>query len=327
MRSTLTILLLSCALYASCQVEDSTEYLFYKNVYGQRWNMGWFNKLLRVPNIHNGTTPTEKNAIGGDETGRHLWIFDGQAWNMASGGEDTMDAGPFTSVPAVNFNPGTHLTPKEIILAAFYRAQPPTATLSSSNGGTQELMELGPALSFTLTWSAGRNNATKPIGAVTVAGIPQTFSQPAAGNSVSGTQVVQVPRNTTTTIQAIVTTEDNQTTTASVTIPWSARRYYGWLSSDTPTDAEILSLSSEFSSSTTKTYTQPGSTGEKHYVYVYPASWGLLTKLDFGGISAINAVLLTTRPLTNASGYTQAYNIYITSKLLDASKPLSVAAQ
>jgi hypothetical protein len=327
MRIILLSVLLGLSFAAQAQVEDSTQYMFYKNEYGHKWLRGRFTKLLGIPNKDNGATPSAKNFIAGDSTGQHLYIYDGTAWNEVEGGtgnsaQDTLAGGPFTSIPVLGFDPGTNLTPAEVIQAAFYKAEAPTAALTG--GITQELMAPGADLTYPVNWLAGRKPSTKLIQTVTVAGITQLFSQPTPGTSTSGSQQVSVPRNVATTVQLTVVSADGQVTLATTKYDFLPKRYFGWVNNQLPTDAEVIAAGGELSTARDKNWTLPAPSGEQYIVYAYPASEGLLTQFNINGFTAKESVFLTQRNLTNASGFTQLYDIYISYKAQTASTDVSV---
>lgn len=231
--------------------------------------------------------------------------------------KSTVPTGPTTSTPSPGFNPGT-TDLAEWIRAAFFKAEAPTATIAG--GYTYELMGSGPDLSFNLSWSASRKATTTPFTSIKVGGIEQSnINQVAAGAAISGTQTVTAPRNATTVFQTIVTTQDGQQATASTTVAGSAKRYFGWVSSTTPTDAQIIAAGGEFASNNTKSnYTQAKPSSPQYFLYAFPTSFGLLTKCDLNGFPGLAAMgnngVPITRTLVNASGYSQQYYIYVTAQ-------------
>lgn len=242
------------------------------------------------------------------------------------GGTTVIPAGPTTSVPPVGFNPGNNITADDFIKQAYYASQSPTSGIS---GGQQiELMASGSALSFTLNWTAGRNSATNPLQSIVVAGVSQTFTTPAAGASISGTQSVSVARNTNATYSNVVTTNDSKSATSTTSFTFLPKRYFGWVSSTTPTDAQIIAAGGELSSSIAKSWIQgaPSPTGSQYLIYVYPASWGTLTRFDINTFPSLSSMQLTQRNLTNASGYTQLYNIYVSSNAFTVTSTTSIVA-
>lgn len=94
----------------------------------------------------------------------------------------------------------------------------------------------------------------------------------------------------------------------STTVAFYNKRYYGVSADDTLSDAEILAqLTGEFSSSRVQTRTFDCS-GGKYFYIVYPASWGT-SSFKVGGLS-FSDMNLEVRSFTNASGYSESYNIY-----------------
>ncbi len=106
-------------------------------------------------------------------------------------------------------------------------------------------------------------------------------------------------------------------TSSAITYTPMARRYWGYISSTSPSDANIIAAlggGTEFSNSKVKssfTITPPGTA---NYIYfAYPASLGPLTSIMAGGFESFGAFTLTTRSFVNASGHSQSYHIYISN--------------
>jgi hypothetical protein len=269
------------------------------------------NKISKVDSVYvrNDTLFTLKNGTT-------------KGYKVASGA-DTLPAGAFTSVPSVGFNPGANLTPAEIIKAAYYDSQEPIATLT---GGQQvELMIGGANVNYTLNWSAKRQIATHPISSISVNGVNQTFTQPAINGTVSGTYTASVARNVTNIFKNIVTTDDSKADTASTTFTFLPKRYFGWITTNTPTDADLIAAGGELSNSYIKTWTQAAPGSAKYLVFAYPASLGVLPHIDINGFPSIASFNLTTRSVTNASGYTQSYNIYVSVNQFTVTGTTSIA--
>jgi len=93
---------------------------------------------------------------------------------------------------------------------------------------------------------------------------------------------------------------------ASTTISFGLKRYWGLSSADAITDAGIIGLSSEFSNSRAQTRTfNPNA----QYIYfAYPAALGAAS-FKFNGLTN-SAWLLTNRLFINAAGGAAQYNIY-----------------
>jgi hypothetical protein len=114
-------------------------------------------------------------------------------------------------------------------------------------------------------------------------------------------QAITAPR--TYTLSAVAGSES---TTATTSISFSHKRYWGNYAGTTIDNAGILSLSKEFASSrlTTKTIA-----GDGNYLYIcYPAVWGEAT-FKVNGLQN-TAWVFSTQNFTNASGNTSLFNIY-----------------
>jgi hypothetical protein len=239
------------------------------------------------------------------------------AWYTITGGGGTdtatLDGGAFTtSNVQVGFNPGAHITPKQLLLAVFYGLQPPTATLT---GGTTLELTASPTVTQTLNWGAGRQSNTPVLNSIVVAGISQSFSQPAPNSTVTGTQSVNVPANTTTTYSNLVTAS-LQTAIANTTFNFLGKKYYGLLTDTTgittgSLNANIIALAGSAFATTKVLATNTGAiTGTEFWCYAYPSSLGDLTALSFNSIPALEAMNKITLSITNASGFTQNYLVY-----------------
>ena len=101
-------------------------------------------------------------------------------------------------------------------------------------------------------------------------------------------------------------------TTASASITFKDRLYYGVVSSSTPTESNIKALTSELVSSRTKTISNI--TANQYYCYAYPQSLGALTKITQDGatpvLGAFTQKILT---ITNDAGVLVNLYVYISN--------------
>lgn len=250
------------------------------------------------------------------QVGNTIYHRDSTATKWLSGGA-LIAGGAITSIPSVGFNPGTGLTSDEFIINTFYQSQVPTATLT---GGQTLEFRSAQTMNYTLNWTAGRQGATDSIASVVVNGIPQSFSQPAAGSTVSGTQAVSFPANTDITYSIVVTTTDGKSSTSTTKFSFLPERYFGWISDTTGIgsasfdDSKITALSNELSASKVKggngTWNTGNPTGTQFYVYAYYATAGELSHFDMNGFPSLEAMNHVTRNFTNALGFTGQWIIY-----------------
>lgn len=318
MRKILTILFLCAAATA----------------FGQSWSQldirPEYKNGIKTPRLYlkrqDLTTPTDTAphiVVSGDAL--KLWS-NGTYRDVGTGGSGgTVPSGPITSAPTVGFDPGT-TDPATWITKTYYQSQNPTATLSG--GVTQELMSAGAALSYTLNWSAGRQSATAPLASIVVAGVSQSIptGTPTPGNSNFGSQNVSVTRNTNTTYSNVVTATDSKSTTATTSFTFLPKRYFGWVSSTSPSDADIIAAGGELSTAIAKSWTQAAPSGSQYLMYAFPASEGSLTHFDINSFPSISAMQMTTRNVTNASGYTQQYRIYVSINAFNVTGTTTIAA-
>ena len=284
-------------------------------------------KLLGLPIVSDTLVFTGTNGL--DSLGSQIYVrsganvgawirqFNGVSQNqwVKSGSGGTILGGPITSLPALGDNPGTNISSGDFITSEFYQSQYPTAT---STQGVNLEFESAQTINYTLSWSAGRQAATQPLSTVVVAGINQSFTQPSAPGTVSGTQAVAFPANTNVTYSNVVTTTDGKVATASTTFSFLPQRYSGWINvSDTAgigtfgyDDSKIYGLTNELTASKVKTWNTGTPTGVQIYVYAYYNTSGTLNNLILNGFPSLDAFNEVQRNFTNALGYTGQWIIY-----------------
>ena len=223
----------------------------------------------------------------------------------------------FTTITGVNLGTtGLPFTMEALLFPSQVPTSALTATYSASTatGFDLEVMSAGAALPVTLNWTGGRQASTATLATINVAGANQTFAQPSAPGSVSGTKAVTVTRNTNTSFSNVVTTTDSKTATSSVVFNFYPRRYWGVSSTIPPTNSVIILAtggSSEFTTSKTKGSFVITVAGSNQYVYyAYPSSYGALSSIIISGLESIGAFTFTTVSVTNASGFVQNYLVY-----------------
>ena len=230
---------------------------------------------------------------------------------LGTGSSSQIPGGPITSLPAVADNPGTNIPVSTFIINEFYKNQSPTATLTG--GAIIDYTSAG-STAKTLNWSAGRQFATNPLSSIVVAGVGQSFSQPSAPGTVSGTQSVNVPANTTTTYQNVVTTTDGKTATASTTFTSELRIYAGFVSSTTPTSADIIAatgssyVGGEFATSRNQSGSLSTPSGSKYVMFCNPVSFGV-PNITINGLGVTYNI--TTITFVGPLGYSSSYYLAI----------------
>jgi hypothetical protein len=302
-------------------------------------SIAWQGSLASAP------TSPQLNWGYYNSTDKKSYIWDGDSWEVLS--QDGADGSA-----SLNFNgsrpitlglsPFTGVNPSTNDLAAwiehvFYPTQGPTAGLSMSftnpetgstvtgTSTTQEMMATGGTISVTLNWTAGRQASTATLSTVVVGGVSQSFSQPAQSASTNGSANVNLTRNSNTTYSNQVTTSDAKTASANVSINFSWRRYYGFMSAPggvsngtgfTPSNSDILALSNNgFGSS--RGFTSPTLTpsGGQRMVIAYPLAWdpgpSVSAQIWVGGLESSSGFQRQVVSLTNASGGITDYVVYV----------------
>lgn len=187
---------------------------------------------------------------------------------------------------------GGYATVKEALDALLYVA--PVITSFSNNRGT---VEIGSTISsLTLTWSFNKAVASQSI-------------NQGVGTLDPSLRTVTLSDLALTTNRTWTLSASDGTTpvSASTSVSFSHRRYWGASSNTSLSNADILALSSEFASGFGKTITYDCSGGKYPY-FVYPAAWGSPTGVKVGGLSFTD-FSVTTQAFTNASGNTTTFNV------------------
>ncbi len=109
------------------------------------------------------------------------------------------------------------------------------------------------------------------------------------------------------------------TATASITYTPLASRYYGFVSSMNPTDAEVQALTKDQSGSRTLKTTLVNPSTPKYICFRYPAALGALTAIKVNGFSSTGAFTITQSTFTNAQGHTSSYYLVVGNNPVDNS--------
>lgn len=169
-----------------------------------------------------------------------------------------------------------------------------TPTISISGGGNYEIGSS--RVSTTLKWTWNKNIQSQSLnqGIGTLDPSVRTYTY---NNSITS--------NTTFTITG---TDGTTSKSASTTVQFLPKRYWGVSANTELTDAEIIALSSELSTSRKQSRVFNCS-GGKYFYFAIKTSYCSGISFKVGGL-AFGGMEVTTRQFTNASGYTDSYNIY-----------------
>jgi len=185
-------------------------------------------------------------------------------------------------------------------LASLFYVRP---TVSLTGGGTYEIGQT--ISSVTLNWTIGGSH---PLVSQSLNnGIGNIAPLTARSYTHSG-QAITANRTYTITVS-----DGINTATSSTTVAFSPKRYWGVSDKETLTDAEILAMSSEFSTNRTQTRTFD-CTGGKFLWFVWESGYG-------DGVFTLNglpntAFTSTTRTMLNASGSARTVRLTRSDSLL-----------
>ena len=120
---------------------------------------------------------------------------------------------------------------------------------------------------------------------------------------------------------ALTATDGTTTDNGSSTVAFMQKRYWGASANASPTDNQILALSSEFASSRVQSHTITAAS--QYVIFAYPASFGTATFTVNGLLNT--AWTLAVRAFVNASGYSESYNVYSSNNLLTGTYIIAVS--
>ena len=103
-------------------------------------------------------------------------------------------------------------------------------------------------------------------------------------------------------------TDDTTPRTATTTVSFLSKRYWGPWPTSSPSNSDILTLSQELATSRAKAITYD-CTGGRFPIYSWPVAFGALSNVTVGGL-AFSDYTVTTTSFTNASGNTQSYYVF-----------------
>ena len=195
----------------------------------------------------------------------------------------------------VAYSNGEYTSVKEALDALLYVAP----TVQFIQGGSSQ--EIGASLeNVTVKWKTNKDVTTQVLKKNNV----QVGELTATDREYTDTGA----NITTNTTYTITVGDGNKTATASANITFRPKRYWGVSTSATLDNAGVLALSGELCNDRTQTRTFDCS-GGKYFYIVLPKSMCNNITFKVGGL-AFSDMEVTEIQLTNASGYTQAYNIY-----------------
>lgn len=322
------------SVFASAQTVPTKGYLNYDTLYIQKSPSVPGGELVLLNRTKDSVGALFNKGNGRTEFRRilkkindTLFTVGGDTLTVKNGGS-LLNAGPFTSTPTIGDNPGSNVSADSIVKFAFYRSAAPGATLSSN----QIIFELGTSnVSATLSYTSIVNLGTVlPIHTVITSSNGNNYDKGTSSVTTSGTQSVTIPVNTATTFTNTVTSGDNKSGTATVSISFLPGRYEGWISDTTGisggsfNDAILYNLTKVLTTSkVTSTHSTGNPTGQQFYVYMYASGAGALNEFYFNGNPSIDGMNYVARNFTNSLGYTQQYFIYWTKNIQFTSSQIS----
>ena len=169
-----------------------------------------------------------------------------------------------------------------------------TPTVSIAGGGNYEIGSTRATTVLTWVWNKSivSQSLNQGIGSLEPSVRTYTYETP-------------ISTNTTFTITG---TDGTTSKSASTSVNFMPKRYWGVSAKTSLTDEEIIALSSELSTSRQQTRTFNCS-GGKYFYFAIKTSYCSGIQFKVGGLS-FSDMIVTTRPFTNASGHTDTYNIY-----------------
>jgi len=162
----------------------------------------------------------------------------------------------------------------------------------------QSTLELGVGISeLTFTWTIN-----KPV-------VSQSFDNN-IGSVAPALRTIQEnysPNLTTATTWVLTVSDGTNTATASTSVQFLPKAYWGVSSNASVANADILAFASTFATGLARSISF-NCTGGAYPYYCYPASFGLPHAVVIGGLS-YSDYTVTVQSVTNASGYVSNYNV------------------
>lgn len=226
----------------------------------------------------------------GDTVSAATVPYDDPVYNTVKKALDKLLAGNASTVPYDN---PIYPTVKAALDKLLY-----VATQITSFSNNRNSLEIGQVVtSVHLAWSVNKTltglSINQGIGTLAV----NVTSYDVTGASIS--------TNTTWTLSA---TDGVTPVTASTSVAFYRKRYWGVSSSDTLDDAAILALAgSELATNFNKSVAY-NATGGKYPYFCYPSSFGTPSNVTVGGL-AFSDFSVAVQSFTNASGHTENYNV------------------
>lgn len=279
--------------------DESTHTLSHSNRYGD--SVGDAATLPLVTSTTDGLMSKEDKSSLDDNTTKISSIFNGNPplANISLNGTWTIynqDNNKIQQQPSNNTNPTVEYGYKAKYSGTWKwvpvtNGKPPKTT--SGNWGTALPLSNINSLTFTSP-DYVTNNTT----------YTQTISAPKLGLMVKGSDVVKA--------EGV-----NDSKSASTSITFKHRLYYGKVTSSTPSADIIKSLTSELISTKTKEIRNITTTGNQYYCFAYPASLGKLTKITQDGATPVLTAftLLENINITNAAGLQIAMYVYVSNNV------------
>jgi hypothetical protein len=245
---------------------------------------------------------------------KQYWWYNGARWQRfhtdGGGGSDGYD-GNFitTSVPQTGVNYGG-ATVQEFLDNVFRQSVAPQCNISITSP-VREFQSAGNA-SVQLTWLVTRPAGCSEIVSIIVDGQVITPT----GSNQSGSIAVTVPANASRTFTIQVSSAD-KSASASSSLSFQWKRYWGNFNTQSPGNADILALSgagvgtgSELASGRAKTYN--GINGDSKYlVFAFPEAYGVPQFFINGLVST--AFTKSTMTFINASGGQAEYQVWVSN--------------
>jgi len=230
-----------------------------------------------------------------------------------------------TSFPT-NLNTGA-TTVSEFLDAVFFPSTSPTATITNTGYGTSKEFTTSGTDAVTLTWTVTRPAYCTQLALVVVDGTTITPTpNPAEGASSGATTASTITKNTNKTFTVSVTSADGKTGSASTTVTWYWKRYWGAFASAVPptngsfsiSDAQILALTgagvgtgNEISTTRVKSYDGINGGGD-YLVFAFPSSWGT-PLFVVNGLPNTAFTKVRDNSFTNASGGSTTYQVWVSN--------------
>lgn len=117
--------------------------------------------------------------------------------------------------------------------------------------------------------------------------------------------------------------QGNSFNSSTITVSWRWKRYFGFTNNSPASNADIISLASDFVTNHNKSYSTATPSGAQYLVFAFPASFGALSGITVNGFPSLASFTEVITNVTNSYGQVESYRIYYSNNTFNSSATVS----